>query len=906
MNFSVHNHENPMKKQKNKLSHRLLAVLALLGLGAVAPAQTTKPQLGPTKVSVTRFYDPNTPQNPTTNRLLKLMREIPGLELEQWGGIQLPGGGSKASLMMAIAGKTAPDIGESWFHIIGSEIRNGFLYPLNEWIGDDTDGNGIIDDDETIWEPWKNVPPLWRKVAMHEGKVYGIPQATTYQMGVIFRTDLVRAAGLDPNSPPQTWDDLLHWCHKLTDPGKDVPGAKVARGQRGIALQPYGFTFLPWIQSAGGDPIVQYKTSPTSGEKYVFPPDATNFITDKGEDLNSVPSEWRADFTSAAAFAAGGLYHDLIWKPWLIHPETGAAIDLSPADIQAQTVEVDGTTISFDEKDIIKGVARAQGGQRGEGAFDYLATGEVAMLTWFVSDLNSIGQSTGINPDLLSWFPFPKGPFDNGRRVVQVQNHYAVMYEGVGRRPKAERDMIWKTLTAITDEEVRDNAVREKVLSGLARFANPKDLARLGYDEYLRDVPRAVQQNFADLEAGTISTQTEPFMGFWYTVDGALNNEVLSLIIAQTGEDFDYRAAMKEVDRKANSGMMFQMSSEDLDKYRPKARVVFAIIVALMAVLIVKIIRQHIRNKGGTLAGGRTGSRNVYNKWLAWAMVVPALGLIAMWSYYPLLRGMVMAFQDYKIAGNSPFVGLDNFILLAFDISFWKALGRTFYFVGLNMGLAFTAPILLAVLLTDVPRFKIFFRTLFFLPQMSSGLVIALLWKLMYEPTPQGFFNQIIALINKLPFVEIPAQQWLQDPALAMVCVVVPTVWASMGMASLIYLAALGSIPRDLYEAADVDGASIFSKFKNITLPSIYPLIIINFVGAFISTFQNMGNIFLMTFGGPGEATTVVGLKIWIEAYANLRFSMATSMAWILGSLLIGFTYFQIQFLGKIEYKRAK
>ncbi len=83
------------------------------------------------------------------------------------------------------------------------------------------------------------------------------------------------------------------------------------------------------------------------------------------------------------------------------------------------------------------------------------------------------------------------------------------------------------------------------------------------------------------------------------------------------------------------------------------------------------------------------------------------------------------------------------------------------------------------------------------------------------------------------------------------------------------------------------------------------PLIIINFVGTFIGTFQNMGNIFLLTFGGPDNATTVVGLKIWIEAYNNLRFSMATSMAWILGSLLIGLTYVQIQFLKKIEYKRA-
>jgi len=329
--------------------------------------------------------------------------------------------------------------------------------------------------------------------------------------------------------------------------------------------------------------------------------------------------------------------------------------------------------------------------------------------------------------------------------------------------------------------------------------------------------------------------------------------------------------------------------------------------VLLMVFLVFRIIRDNMKKaKTGDGLGGPVSGRNVYNKWLAWGMVVPALLLIALWSYYPLLRGMVMAFQDYKIAGDSSFVGLNNFIILFLDSSFWMSMLRTCYFVGLNMLLAFTAPILLAVLLTDMPRFKIFYRTIFFLPQMSSGLVIALLWKMMYEPTPQGFFNQILAFLNHIPFVDIPPQLWLQDPALAMICVVLPTVWASMGMASLIYLAALGSIPRDFYEAAELDGASILGKFKHVTLPSIYPLIIINFVGTFIATFQNMGNIFLMTFGGPGESTTVVGLKIWIEAYANLRFSMATSMAWILGSLLIGLTYFQIQFLGKIEYKRAK
>jgi len=333
-----------------------------------------------------------------------------------------------------------------------------------------------------------------------------------------------------------------------------------------------------------------------------------------------------------------------------------------------------------------------------------------------------------------------------------------------------------------------------------------------------------------------------------------------------------------------------------LDKWRPLARVILVVFIVTLIFLGIRIVKSSAKGLGG----------GVHKGWLPVLMVLPAILIILFWRYYPLLRGMIMAFQDYKITGSSDFVGLNNFIILARDKSFWVSFLRTGQFVFLNMIFAFTAPIFLALLLSEAPRFKIFFRTLFFLPQMTSGIVIALMWKLMYNPTPAGFLNQLLVILNRLPLVNISSQTWLEDPQLAMICCVLPTVWASMGMASLIYLAALHSIPTDLYEAADIDGGGIRAKLRNITLPSLLPLIIINFVGTFIATFQNMGNIFLLTFGGPGDATMVVGLKIWIEAYNNLRFSMATSMAWILGSLLIGLTYMQIQFLGKVEFKRAK
>ena len=145
----------------------------------------------------------------------------------------------------------------------------------------------------------------------------------------------------------------------------------------------------------------------------------------------------------------------------------------------------------------------------------------------------------------------------------------------------------------------------------------------------------------------------------------------------------------------------------------------------------------------------------------------------------------------------------------------------------------------------------------------------------------------------------------LQDPALAMVCCILPGVWAGAGMASLIYVAALQALPPDYYEAAAIDGAGILSRIRHITYPQLLPLMVINFVGAFIAAFQGMGSIFLLTFGGPGDATNVLSLAIWKEAYNNLRFSTATTMAWFLGVALIGFTYLQIRILRKVEFRRA-
>jgi multiple sugar transport system permease protein len=877
------------------LPRYLPTILALAALCVTAPFIARGDSAPPPVVVKVVNYDPNSPEDMVTGALVDLMQRDPRIQIEPWSGLSLPVGGSRSSLLMAIAGRTAPDIANTYFHSLNNDVNQGFYYPLNEWIGHDLDGNGQVDDNETTWDGWKNIPKLWRQVATINGKIYALPTPNFDYRAILFRTDLVRQAGLDPEHPPQTWDEFYYWCQKLTGPNKPVPGLP-APSQRGLNLEAHGFMWLPWMQAAGGFPIAQDRTSPLTHQVYTFNMEETDFHLPDGEDLAGVPPVWRANFAAPEGIAAAAFYHKLRWARWIYDLKTGEPVNLTPDDIVRGWAQVGSRKVAFSPDDIIVGVCRTDTDAPGSNASNPLGRGAVAIQPGVVSDLASGGSVLGIDPDLLSWFPFPAGG-DHGQRVVQMQRHFFVMVEGVGRRPKAERDQVWAAMTAMTAPGLEQNMARRRVLTGLARFVAPDMLQQIGFGDYVNDIPPSIRLNYDQIKSGQIRTFVEPYMGFWMSMDGALEQQVLSLIMAQNGETFDYTQALRQVQEQANTGLMFGRSSESLAPYRPLAWAIGILCIVLIVVMVGQILRERLQTAPST-----TG---VHNNWLPWLLLAPALLLIALWSYYPLMRGMVMGFQDYKIVGQSPYVGFDNFISLCLDHSWWVSLWRTVYYVGLNMTLGFFAPIFLALMLSEVPRGKVFYRTLFFLPQLSSGLVITLLWRIMYDPTPTGFFNKLLALLNHLPFIHIPPQTWLQDTRLAMICVVVPPIWAGMGMSSLLYLAALKGVPEEIYEAAEIDGAGIWHKLTKITIPSLLPLILINFLGAFIGAFQSMGDILLLTFGGPGDATSVASMRIWIEAYNNIRFSMATSMAWMLGVFLIGFTYLQIKLLQRVEFKRS-
>jgi len=162
-------------------------------------------------------------------------------------------------------------------------------------------------------------------------------------------------------------------------------------------------------------------------------------------------------------------------------------------------------------------------------------------------------------------------------------------------------------------------------------------------------------------------------------------------------------------------------------------------------------------------------------------------------------------------------------------------------------------------------------------------------------------------LLKVLGMGPVPlANDWLGNPQLAMFAVVLPGIWAGAGAGSILYLAALKNIATERYEAADLDGATWVQKIRFITLPGLKPLILINLLGVFIAGFKAMENVFVLTQGGPLNATRTIGLEVWQNAFMFLKFGYATAAAWVMGSILIGFTVIQIQSLLKMRFTTAK
>jgi multiple sugar transport system permease protein len=263
---------------------------------------------------------------------------------------------------------------------------------------------------------------------------------------------------------------------------------------------------------------------------------------------------------------------------------------------------------------------------------------------------------------------------------------------------------------------------------------------------------------------------------------------------------------------------------------------------------------------------------------------------------YPVLQALVFAFQKVDLRGAS-WVGLKNFQDLGSSKLFWDTMRHTLIYAVAVVAAWITSSLIVAALIQPLSnRIQSLFRAAFYLPNVISIVIISFVWIWIFEPD-YGFFNFLLGLVG------IPRVLWLQNPDLALWSIVLSTVLIVPGTGVVLYSAAIGAIPRELYEAAEVEGANAVQKWFSITIPLLKPTTLYLMVIYTIAGFQIFERVYIMTGGGPINSTTTIVQLIFQTAFSDFNYGRASAEALILFAIIATFSFIQFRFLSTdVEY----
>lgn len=255
-------------------------------------------------------------------------------------------------------------------------------------------------------------------------------------------------------------------------------------------------------------------------------------------------------------------------------------------------------------------------------------------------------------------------------------------------------------------------------------------------------------------------------------------------------------------------------------------------------------------------------------------------------TLFPMLFSLYASFTNYDVTSRMDFIGLDNYRrMFTDDPLFWRSLSNTLYYVVWMVPLTTIGSILLALLLNEKVVGMRFFRTIYYLPAVLSGVGVYFLWMQLLSPT-SGLINTLLSWIG------ISGPAWLSDPMWTKPAIIMMKMWA-VGGGMLLYLASLQGVPAQLYEAAKLDGASVFRRFWHITLPMISPVIFFDVITSFIGGFQVFQEGYVMTENGSGGAMNSLlfyNLHMWHKAFTVFDMGYAMGMAWVLFAIVLVLT----------------
>jgi len=300
---------------------------------------------------------------------------------------------------------------------------------------------------------------------------------------------------------------------------------------------------------------------------------------------------------------------------------------------------------------------------------------------------------------------------------------------------------------------------------------------------------------------------------------------------------------------------------------------------------------------GASLPGGRRPPRSRQRRddreqaWTAAGFLAPAVVVLAVFVFYPILSAGQISLTSWNgFDSTKPFVGFDNYVQLTQDPEFWNSLLVTVLYAAGVCILSVVTGLCVALLLDAPLRGLGIYRTIYFLPVVTSSVAAAIVWRYLLDPS--GLVNSVLAIFG------VQGPDWLQDRWLALGALTLLTVWKNLGFNAVLYLTALQALPRSIYEAASIDGASQWQQVRHLTIPLLAPMTFFVVIQALITSFQAFDLVYVFTEGGPRGGTEVLGMFMYRTAFRLGEFGYGTAIAFATLFLVLGVTLVQWRLSG--------
>jgi multiple sugar transport system permease protein len=266
--------------------------------------------------------------------------------------------------------------------------------------------------------------------------------------------------------------------------------------------------------------------------------------------------------------------------------------------------------------------------------------------------------------------------------------------------------------------------------------------------------------------------------------------------------------------------------------------------------------------------------------------LLPNLLGIIIFMGIPIMSSLLLSFTEWDLIGNPKFRGLNNYLDIFKSKDFWSAFRNTCYYILGYLPLVLIISLMIALLLNRKIKGIVMFRAIYFLPVITSWVAVSMIWKWLFNPE-YGLINHVLSMIG------IAGPAWLHDPKWAMPAIILTSVWKDIGFIMVIFLAGLQGISEDYYEAADIDGANGWHKFRSITLPMLAPTTFFILIISIINSFQVFPQVWIMTEGGPAGSTSVIVEQIYKNAFRYFKMGYASALSWVLFAVIFVFTLIQ-------------